>query len=176
MLAAAAEVVNASDVDALADRVKQLAGTLGRDRKAWVGVAGPPGSGKTTLCAELAGVLNRDGVATVVLPMDGFHYYRKELDAMPNAEEAHAKRGAHWTFDAKRFIDVIHSIKKADFGSAPSFDHALGDPVEDDIKIEQAHRVVLVEGNYLLLPEGPWDQLRTLFDQQRTCRLDRGVP
>ena len=36
-----------------------------------------------------------------------FHYYRKELDGMENAEEAHAMRGAHWTFNPQRLIQVI---------------------------------------------------------------------
>jgi pantothenate kinase len=39
----------------------------------------------------------------------------------------------------------------AGFGEYPSFDHALGDPVAGDIKVCKEHRVVLVEGNYLLL-------------------------
>ena len=60
----------------------------------------------------------------------------------------------------------MRTIKSTGQGSAPSFDHAQGDPIEDDIKIEQAHKVVLVEGNYLLLPEKPWDELRDLFDQR----------
>ena len=85
----------------------------------------PPGSGKTTMCAHLAEALNRDGLCTAVLPMDGFHFYRAELDEMRNAEEAHAKRGAHWTFNAHRFIDVVKEIKHMGRGSAPSFDHGI---------------------------------------------------
>ena len=33
----------------------------------------------------------------------------------------------------------------------PSFDHGVGDPVEGDIVVGPDHRLVLVEGNYLLL-------------------------
>ena len=36
-------------------------------------------------------------------------------------------------------------------GSFPSFDHKIGDPVDDDIVVEPEHRVVLIEGNYVLL-------------------------
>lgn len=56
---------------------------------------------------------------------------------------------------------VHHVIRKNTFGSCyfgvagmvlvPSFDHGVGDPIEDDIRVEQHHRIVLVEGNYLLL-------------------------
>lgn len=120
-------------------------------------------------------VLNSQGVSSAVLPMDGFHYYRKELDAMPNWQEAHAKRGSHWTFNSQRLLEVIRTIKRVGHGRAPSFDHAHGDPVEDDIIIETSHKVVLVEGNYLLLPETPWNELRDLFDSRwlllvRVCK------
>lgn len=61
-----------------------------------VGLAGPPGSGKTTLASEVVQRLNKLwlqkassldsqvkplNVATA-LPMDGFHLYRSQLDAM----------------------------------------------------------------------------------------------
>ena len=43
---------------------------------------------------------------------EGFHYYRKELDAMENPEEAHARRGAHWTFNADQFVQAVKSLKQ----------------------------------------------------------------
>ena len=73
----------------------------------WIAVAGAPGSGKSTLCKELAASLNARGICTTVIPMDGFHFYRRELDQMPNSEEAHSKRGSHWTFNSTRLIQVI---------------------------------------------------------------------
>ena len=36
-------------------------------------------------------------------------------------------------------------------GQYPSFDHAVGDPVERDIEVCKEHRIVLIEGNYVLL-------------------------
>lgn len=73
-----------------------------------VGVSGPPGGGKSTIAAlvtdranQLAAIGDSTlGAAAVMVPMDGFHYYRKELDAMDDPKEAHARRGAHWTFNA----------------------------------------------------------------------------
>lgn len=56
-----------------------------------IGLAGPPGAGKTTVASEVVCRLNKlwsqkttkqsDEIATV-LPMDGFHLYRSQLDAM----------------------------------------------------------------------------------------------
>ncbi|GFR44954.1 hypothetical protein Agub_g6262 [Astrephomene gubernaculifera] len=120
----------------------------------------------------------------VVLPMDGFHYYRRELDAMPDPQAAHARRGAPWTFDAAKFVDAVRRVRYAAtrFGSesgfgeeeevcVPSFDHGVGDPVEGDICIPAGAAVVLVEGNYLLLPSAPWSQLRPLLAESWYLRL-----
>lgn len=46
-------------------------GELGGKRKFWVAVAGPPGSGKTTLCDEVAQRVRDRGVQIAVLSMDG---------------------------------------------------------------------------------------------------------
>ena len=105
----------------------------------------------------------------------GFHYYRRQLDEMENPEEAHARRGAHWTFNATAFVQAIRILKETgaipwtlssavpessgllssgvDAGQAkmPSFDHAVGDPVEEDVNILQEHKIVFIEGNYVLL-------------------------
>ena len=41
----------------------------------------------------------------------GFHLYRSQLDAMPDPELAHAKRGAHWTFDPARFVRCLKQLR-----------------------------------------------------------------
>lgn len=54
---------------------------------------------------------------------------------MPNREEAYRRRGAHWTFDGRRFLAEVETAKRESRGSFPGFDHAVGDPVEDEIKV-----------------------------------------
>ena len=49
----------------------------------------------------------------IVVPMDGFHFYRKELDAMSDPVKAHARRGAHWTFDGVRFVKALQTLKES---------------------------------------------------------------
>eukprot|EP00873_Tetraselmis_striata_P016057 jgi/Tetstr1/436321/TSEL_025159.t1 len=163
-------------VDALADRllkaaVKQDAQKPGNN-KYMVGIAGPPGGGKSTLSLlmkqridELAPKYGVTTPVSIAVPMDGFHYYRKQLDAMEDPVAARFRRGAHWTFDAEAFVACLNTIVAHGEVSAPSFSHGTGDPVEDDIHVEQHHRIVIVEGNYLLLDLPPWDQLRPLFDE-----------
>jgi len=151
--------------DELCDHTKSMVSKNQGGKQLWIAVAGAPGSGKTTLCAHLADRLRTSGVQTAVVPMDGFHYYRHELDQMPNANEAHAKRGAHWTFNAERLVSTLTAMRNSGSGIVPSFDHAMGDPVEDAIVVEPETSVVLVEGNYLLYDQRPWDGLKALFDE-----------
>ena len=90
-----------------------------------------------------------------MVPMDGFHYYRSELDQMPDPALAHARRGAAFTFNARAFMDCVRRIMAASPAdgpiAVPSFDHGRGDPVEGDIVVEPHHQLIIVEGLYVLL-------------------------
>ena len=126
-----------------------------------VGIAGVPGSGKSTLAGELA----RQVPGAVVVPMDGYHIRRAELTA-----EELARRGAPWTFAAERFRRELAALKAERRGVFPAFAHVLGDPVEAEIEVTASHRVVLVEGLYLLTKS--WE-MEELFDF--TIFIDVGV-
>ncbi len=122
-----------------------------------VGIAGPPGAGKSTTASALHKIIPR----SLVVPMDGYHYRKSQLQQFPNPEEAFARRGAEWTFDAEKFVHDLRCLKETGHFSFPSFDHGVGDPVEAAITVDrQLYDVVLVEGNYLLLPEDPWNKLK----------------
>ena len=148
----------------LIDALKHRASAQTSDQQYWLGIAGAPGSGKSTLAAELIDGL---GDIAVVIPMDGYHLYRRQLDLLDNSVKAHARRGAPFTFDAQRFVHELQLARSTGNGSFPSFDHGVGDPVEDSIQLELSkHRIVIVEGNYLLLDDLPWCQLKeTVFDE-----------
>ncbi|CAI4215410.1 unnamed protein product [Parascedosporium putredinis] len=108
--------------------------------------------------------------STAYIPMDGYHFTRAQLSAMPDPATAHARRGAAFTFDAYAFLSLIRSLREpVTPGSpsiyAPSFDHAVKDPKPDDIEILPSHRVVVVEGNYLALDEDVWRDAAGLFDE-----------
>ena len=96
---------------ALAARAGALADGCGR-RPAVVGLAGAPGSGKSTAAAAVCRLVNDalgPGVA-VRLPMDGFHLRRSELEAFPDPAEAFRRRGAPWTFDAAAFVEAVRML------------------------------------------------------------------
>ncbi|XP_042006715.1 ATP-dependent kinase-like protein notR' isoform X2 [Salvia splendens] len=151
-----------------------------------IGLCGPPGAGKSTLASQVANRVNElwlqrssffnelvdSPEVAIVLPMDGFHLYRRELDAMKDPEEAHARRGAPWTFAPGRLLRCLTSLRNEGSVCVPSFDHGVGDPVEDDIFVSLQHKVVIVEGNYLLLDEGAWRDVASLLDEKWFIDVD----
>eukprot|EP00741_Cyanophora_paradoxa_P021419 tig00021352_g20677.t1 len=147
---------------ALAD---ELLAKMPAEGKYIVAIAGAPGSGKSTTAGAVCELVNaaRPGSA-VVFPMDGFHLYRRELDLFPDPAQAHARRGSPWTFNPEKLVAVLRKLRADGAVKAPSFDHGVGDPVEEDIEITPAHRVVLLEGNYVLLDEPHWRDIGPLVD------------
>ncbi|XP_068650809.1 putative uridine kinase C227.14 isoform X2 [Aristolochia californica] len=176
--------------DALAERLLSVAALISEPHSKYiVGLAGPPGAGKSTLAAEVVNRLNllwpsivstapgtdsevEPPTVATVLPMDGFHLYRSQLDKMEDPEEAHARRGAPWTFDPERLLTCLKTLRSQGFVFAPSFDHGIGDPVEDNIFVSLQHKVVIVEGNYILMGDGVWREICSLFDQKWFIEVD----
>ena len=158
-----------SDPDTLAQYLRDHARCLGNSEQFWLGIAGAPGSGKSTMSAAL---LERLGPLAIVIPMDGYHYYRRELDRMSDPEEAHRRRGAPFTFNAEKFVRDVAAARLSGRGLFPSFDHGVGDPVEGEICLTPGHKVVIVEGNYVLLDDPPWSQLRREFDESWFLDVD----
>jgi pantothenate kinase len=135
-----------------------------------VGIAGTPGAGKSTLAAQLATALNgRHGAGTALaLGMDGFHLSKAQLRLLPNPDEALARRGAPWTFDAAGFVQALTTVRQA-AGIAvvtwPGFEHAIGDPVADAMGIPATTPVIIVEGLYLLYENAGWSAVKGLLDE-----------
>ncbi len=150
-----------------AELVALIAGGA-RDRARFVfGLAGPPGSGKSTVAAQLAGALG-----AVVVPMDGFHLDNTELDRLRLRDV----KGAPETFDAAGFVRLVEQLRHADAPvSAPSFDRVADRTIDAAITIHPDDRIVIVEGNYLLLDRAPWAALRNLFDRTGYLDVDRAV-
>lgn len=152
----------------------------GIPKRLFIAVAGPPGSGKSTLSAQIVQRLNDHYHAPLCMtvPMDGYHYPRKYLDTLPNKEEAYARRGAFWTFDATALFDLVKAIRGQVSGEivrANSFDHALGDPVVEDIEILFSHRILIFEGNYLHLNAPVWKEVYSLMDETWFIDVDERI-
>ncbi|KAH9990378.1 P-loop containing nucleoside triphosphate hydrolase protein [Xylariaceae sp. FL0662B] len=157
----------------------------GQSWRALIVLAGPPGSGKTTVAAGVVRRLNSGTTSprAAVVSMDGFHYPRAVLDTFPNVAEAYARRGAAWTFDAEavvRMFSTLDESRKQPRDQAgviylPSFDHAVKDPVADDISIPPSVSLVILEGNWLLYDEEPWRRISKLVDETWFIDVDRNL-
>ncbi|EGS18283.1 nucleobase, nucleoside, nucleotide kinase-like protein [Thermochaetoides thermophila DSM 1495] len=163
-------------------KLNQLVDTVWARFQEWPGtkrflivIGGIPGSGKTTLSLHLTAALNARWSSehfgsppiAVFVPMDGFHYTRAQLDTFPNPAEAHARRGAAFTFDGEGFVNLVKRLAEPVTEStetiwAPDFDHAAKDPRENAIAVERHNRIVVLEGNYTLLNIPPWSQIAPL--------------
>ena len=145
-----------------AELVSQIADDA-RNRSRYVfGLAGPPGSGKSTVAALLA-----DALGAVVVPMDGFHLDNAELDRLGLS----GVKGAPETFDAAGFVRLVEQLTHSDGPvSAPTFDRLADRAIDGAITVDPDDHIVIVEGNYLLLDRPPWAALRELFD--RTGYID----
>lgn len=113
----------------------------------------------------------------VFVPMDGFHLSRAQLSAMPDPTTAHHRRGAAFTFDDNAFFELVKSLREPLLPEsktlyAPSFDHAIKDPVVDDIAIHPTSRIVILEGNYLSLNQGLWKEAAKLMDELWFVEVD----
>jgi pantothenate kinase len=158
------------------------------DRRVLIGIVGEPGSGKSTLAEALVlALLDRDltwgvrpaerdqarpwiGSHVAHVPMDGFHLADTELRRLGRS----ARKGAPDTFDAGGYSALLHRIRDADEDVwAPAFDREIEQPVAGSIPVLRSTRVVVTEGNYLLVDEPQWTAARLLMDEVWYSDLDQ---
>ena len=117
-----------------------------------IAVAGPPGSGKTTVAELARQELDLRGHPTGVLAMDGFHFDNAVLAGRGLIE----RKGAPETFDTSGFIAMLHRLLDEDEVAVPTFDRKLDKAIAASAVIGPKQRTVIVEGNYLLLEQEGW--------------------
>jgi pantothenate kinase len=139
-----------------------LTALLATGRRCVLGIVGPPGSGKSTLAQAIK---SRCGEQAQVVPMDGFHLANSELERLGR----HGRKGAPDTFDAAGFVNLLgrikHQVKGDGLIYAPEFRRDLEEGIAGAIAVADDTPLIVTEGNYLLLDDLPWNQVREVLDE-----------
>ncbi|MET8254557.1 nucleoside/nucleotide kinase family protein [Micromonospora sp. NPDC005197] len=151
-------------VDELVARARSLADAGPRQL---LGITGAPGAGKSTL-AEL--IVAEVGPSARLVPMDGFHLAQSQLVRLGRAD----RKGAIDTFDANGYVSLLRRLRWLEPTSvyAPEFRREIEEPVAGAIEVPPSVRLVVTEGNYLLVPDFPWQEVRTLLHEVWFLDLD----
>jgi len=148
---------------ALTTQIEARAGSASGSGRVIVALAGAPGSGKSTLADKLVGRLNaRQPGLAAVLPMDGYHY--DDLYLVPAG--LRPRKGAPHTFDVGGLYHTLKRLRARDEPevAVPVFDRQIEIARAGARLIPADVGVIVVEGNWLLLDQTPWDRLRPMFD------------
>ncbi|WP_433682637.1 nucleoside/nucleotide kinase family protein [Nocardia sp. CA-119907] len=134
-------------------------------RRYVLGIAGPPGAGKSTLSKSIRDELNKrvGRVCAEIAPMDGFHLPNAVLRATNDLE----RKGEPHTFDVTAYLEALRRLRDTPIGEPvpwPTFDRAIEEPTPAGVVFDQ-HEIAITEGNYLLLVEGAWSGVRELLDE-----------
>ncbi|HZX02734.1 nucleoside/nucleotide kinase family protein [Kribbella sp.] len=146
---------------------------LRRTRRSVLGIAGSPGAGKSTYAERLVRNLTALGHPAALVPMDGFHLAQTmlaELGLVP-------VKGAPQTFDVDGYVALLGRLRQPAGRTiwAPRFDRDLEEPIAAGLAVPDEARLVVTEGNYLLLDQGPWATVRTLLDECWFLDVDPAV-
>lgn len=128
-----------------------------------IAVAGAPASGKSTISDAICDHLNDvKPDSAKILPMDGYHYD----DVLLKARGIHSLKGAPHTFDVLGFSHTLKRLAARDEDEVvtPVFDRSIeiaragANPISKDVEY------IIVEGNYVLVDQKPWLELKPYFD------------
>jgi pantothenate kinase len=132
---------------------------LSRPGRTVLGIAGGPGTGKSTIAQKLVASL---GDVAAYVPMDGFHMKHAKLEANGTAVD----KGMPHTFEGVAFADFLERLKLATGPvNGPGYSRKIEDTVDDAFTVPATARLLVVEGNYLLLATAPWWRVKPLLDR-----------
>lgn len=144
----------------LLDRLQAL--QQKKQRRILVMMAAPPAAGKSTICQFLSTL-----APLTVLGMDGFHRRQDDLLAHTTVRDGQTVtlveiKGAPETFDLPKLTEAVRRVAAGEMIGWPVYNRLLHNPVENALKVEGD--IILLEGNYLLLNQPGWRDLRQYAD------------
>src|SRR6478735_4622439 len=137
---------------------------LQRQRRCLLGIAGAPGAGKSTISEWLLEHLHTDHPRQVALvPMDGYHLAQSLLES----RGLEHRKGAPDTFDGAGYVALLRRLRSETSREtfAPVFRREVTTRSPGAIAVPPEIRLVITEGNYLLLDEAPWNEVAALLDE-----------
>jgi pantothenate kinase len=148
-----------------------LRGLLAGGQRRVIGLVGAPGAGKSTLAQALHLALPE---ISQVVPMDGFHLANVELARLGRA----GRKGAPDTFDSAGYVSLLRRLRDQaadEIVYAPEFRREIEEPIANAIPVHPQTRLVITEGNYLLLDSGHWAKVEGLLDEVWYVDVDNGL-
>jgi pantothenate kinase len=144
------------DAAALVARARSLAE---QGERRILGIAGPPGGGKSTVAREVVAEL---GELARLVPMDGFHLAQAELVRLGRRD----RMGAPDTFDAAGYAALLARLRGDEpVVYAPEFRREIEEPIAGAIAVPRHVPLIVTEGNYLLLDDERWRAVKPLLDE-----------
>lgn len=144
----------------LAELTARARALVATGQRSLLGISGAPGAGKSTVCAALLASMGEDAA---LVGMDGFHLANDELVRLGRRQ----RKGAADTFDVDGYVALLWRLRNQseDVIYAPRFDRGLEEAIGSAVAVRREMPLVLTEGNYLLLEDDGWDQVRNCLDE-----------
>lgn len=138
------------------------------EKRYFVALAGPPASGKSTISEKLNKDLIKKGISSGILQMDGFHFD----DSILLLKKLLSKKGSPETFDVMGLKNFLVRLRHEDELVVPVFDRSLELSRSSAVIISKQTKLIIIEGNYLLLKSHPWHHLKEFFDSSIMINCD----
>ena len=141
------------------------------ENRVLIAIAGPPGSGKSTVGEILTNLMNKNLMKTSLVPMDGFHLDNETLERSNLLE----RKGAPETFDIDGFLSLIKELRSKNEIRVPIFDRSTDKVIKDAQTISKEQDYLVIEGNYLLLDREFWRDLSKYWDYKIFLTVEKAV-
>jgi pantothenate kinase len=141
-----------------------------------VGIAGGPGSGKSSFAIKLKELINSKSTKSKsdlaqIFPMDGFHWKNSDLESSGLI----SVKGAPETFDVEGYLLTLNRIRLGEDLKVPIYSRESHDVIDNALPIEPCHRIIITEGNYLFSDMEGWCEIKDTVDLKIYIGAEKGV-